>query len=552
MRRQLVLFALALGLPILAFLALVLWELSESERTRIEGDALSAARNLAAVIDRDLRATVSAAKVLALSPHLANDDLRSFREQAAIISREEGLNTVLRDAQGRQLVNARVPLGGTLPDSPDPADAQVLATGAPAVTDLLPGNVSGGAIYAIIAAAVSGLGEPRLLSVSRSVDHLRQILIEANLPPQWTIAVVDRQGVILARNNRHEDYVGQSATEDLRANTSGMSGTWNGFTIEGQPIFGAYARVPFPDWRVAIGVSTDDLNAPWRRSVQLLLMLGLATLALSFGLAMFFGWRIAMPVRALAERARALGAGAPVQRFVSPIGELNEVGDALVEASSTLQDRRKELERHASEREVVAHELNHRIKNVFAVIAGIIALSARTHPEMKGLANELRQRITALARAHDFVNPKGVSVGGQTAPVTLKGLIAQLLDPYALAGKPSFALSGDEVAVDDRSATPLALLFHELATNAVKYGALSRDGGRVEISVRQTRQQVTVIWKERGGPELTGAAQPSGFGTRLTALAVESQLGGQVERLWEADGLRCHIAIPLSAFTRVK
>ncbi|MBE7218335.1 MAG: PAS domain-containing protein [Caulobacteraceae bacterium] len=191
----------------------------------------------------------------------------------------------------------------------------------------------------------------------------------------------------------------------------------------------------------------------------------------------------------------------------------------------------------AEETDLLSHELSHRIKNIFSIIAGLIALSARREPAAKPFARDLSERIAALGRAHEFARPHSDRSRPHTGAATLHGLLAELFRPYALDDAPRVRVEGDDAAVDDRGATPLALLFHELATNAAKYGALSRPGGGVTLGVRNVDGRLVLTWRETGGPELDGDPLHEGFGSRLAALSVEQQLGGRLTRAWRREGL---------------
>ena len=203
------------------------------------------------------------------------------------------------------------------------------------------------------------------------------------------------------------------------------------------------------------------------------------------------------------------------------------------------------------ERELIAHELSHRIKNIFSVIAGLIGLSARQHPEIGDVADDLRDRILALGRAHDFVRPHSAESAprpGQGQGL-LWGILDQIFAPYRGPDGSRIHLSGADVPIDDRSATPLALLFHELATNAAKYGALSTPDGRVNLHVSREGDDVRIDWREENGP----AIQPGGtdgFGSRLMTLSVERQLGGRMLRNWQPDGLDLSLWIPARSMSR--
>ncbi len=200
------------------------------------------------------------------------------------------------------------------------------------------------------------------------------------------------------------------------------------------------------------------------------------------------------------------------------------------------------------EREVVAQELSHRIKNIFAVIGGIVSLAARSHPEAKDFAERLRGRIFALGRAHDFVRPHSRDSQPRANPTSLHALVRELLQPYRAGETDRVQFSGDDASIDDGAATPLALLFHELATNAAKYGALSRPDGHIEVVTRIEGDEYLLDWREHGGP--VPAPGNAGFGSRLISLSVEGQLRGRLERNFAEDGLRIRLVVPLASLNR--
>ncbi len=202
------------------------------------------------------------------------------------------------------------------------------------------------------------------------------------------------------------------------------------------------------------------------------------------------------------------------------------------------------------EREIISQELSHRIKNIFAVIAGLIAFSARGKPEFAGIATDLRHRINALGRAHDFVRPHSANSRPAAAQNSLHGLLQELFEPYQRIDGARLSVTGDDVQIDDRSATPLALLFHELATNATKYGALATELGTVRIAVTANDETVSLNWCEQGGPSVAKPTTPAGFGTQLIEMSAVRQLGGSVNRIWNDDGLIVDLTIPKAAFSR--
>ncbi len=203
------------------------------------------------------------------------------------------------------------------------------------------------------------------------------------------------------------------------------------------------------------------------------------------------------------------------------------------------------------EREVISQELSHRIKNIFAVILGLIGVMARDKPTLAPLTDELRERIAALGRAHDYVRPHSPKSHPGRPENSLHGLMETLFAPYQDLAARRFTITGPDVTIDDRAVTPLALFFHELATNAIKYGALSTDSGSIAITItRGDNESVELGWQERGGPAVMGPGGASGFGSRLIELSVVRQLGGSYRREWLADGLRVSASFPPASLRR--
>jgi len=192
-------------------------------------------------------------------------------------------------------------------------------------------------------------------------------------------------------------------------------------------------------------------------------------------------------------------------------------------------------------RDLLAKELSHRIKNIFAVVSGLISMSVRKRPEVKDFGEELIGTIQALGRAHDYVRPaEGKRHTG------LHGMLGDLFGPYGGGEQAKVTVRGDDVTILARAATPLALVFHELATNSAKYGALSADDGAIDLSIEDRGQTLLLRWVERGGPPPRRNPK-EGFGSRLVEMSVTGQLGGSWERRFEKDGLVCELTVSKAA-----
>ncbi|OYW47284.1 MAG: hypothetical protein B7Z08_05855 [Sphingomonadales bacterium 32-68-7] len=197
-------------------------------------------------------------------------------------------------------------------------------------------------------------------------------------------------------------------------------------------------------------------------------------------------------------------------------------------------------------RDLLTNELSHRIKNIFAVVAGLISLSARKRPEYRPFADELSSTIHALGRAHDYVRPTGQARSG-----TLHGLLGDLFEPYGIGAEARVRVSGDDARIAPRAATPLALVFHELATNSAKYGALAAVDGHVALTIADRGEALLLTWVERGcdgQPADEPARQfEDGFGSRLIEMSMTGQLGGSWQRRLGPEGLIVELTISKAA-----
>ncbi len=238
---------------------------------------------------------------------------------------------------------------------------------------------------------------------------------------------------------------------------------------------------------------------------------------------------------------------------ISMGGALITLGPLIISTTTATRNEVLDQLRYlAAEREIVSSELEHRIKNLFALVNGLISLSVRDNPEMKPLANKLRHRLVALQHAHSLIRVRNAPTGGGDR-TSLKELIGVLLRPYEGGkGHRRFAVKGDDALVDAGIVSPLALVFHELATNSTKYGALSDAEGFLEIHIRRGAEELQIDWSERA-PGLSGQPETlkGGYGSKLLDLIVKSQLRGNYSRSWSKNRMDVEITLPAKLFPSV-
>lgn len=238
-------------------------------------------------------------------------------------------------------------------------------------------------------------------------------------------------------------------------------------------------------------------------------------------------------------RQRKDGSLLDISLTVSPIRDMqgNVVGASKIARDIT---QRKRAEKH---RELLIGELSHRVKNTLATVLSIERLSLVSGYEEDPGRETFRARILALAHAHTRL------AESSWLSASLSDLIADELLPYIVPEQNNVTLAGQPVMLNPRCALSISLAFHELATNAAKYGSLSSSQGRVEVSwqVRPGDGVLEIEWNEAGGPPVIPPRR-IGFGRMLLEQALGQEIGSTVTMEFPAEGLKCTISIPRSEY----
>ncbi len=187
------------------------------------------------------------------------------------------------------------------------------------------------------------------------------------------------------------------------------------------------------------------------------------------------------------------------------------------------------------DREMLANEMSHRVKNLFAIASALTSIASRSAKTTGDMARDVTQRLHALGHAHELVRP---SLSHQKKAVHLGELLAVLLNAYDDKGSigDRIRVSVPDVLVGEASITTLALVIHELATNSLKYGALSAPNGTLDVSCTEADTEVTIKWIEKGGPVVAVPRGQAGFGSKLVNTSITGQLGGSIAFDWPPTG----------------
>jgi PAS domain S-box-containing protein len=192
--------------------------------------------------------------------------------------------------------------------------------------------------------------------------------------------------------------------------------------------------------------------------------------------------------------------------------------------------------KRAEDRQILlAEEVDHRARNVVAVVQSIMRLTRAD--TIEDYIGALDGRIGALSNAHRLL------AGSRWEGADLTRLVEEEFAPYRAAGNERVSTRGPVVLLPPATAQTIALALHELATNAAKYGALSIDAGRVDLTWQTESGKLELVWAESGGPEIA-LPDRRGYGSRAIIAGIERQLGGLVNFEWQASGLRCTLCVP--------
>jgi PAS domain S-box-containing protein len=243
-------------------------------------------------------------------------------------------------------------------------------------------------------------------------------------------------------------------------------------------------------------------------------------------------------------RRRKDGTLIDISLTVSPVRGADR---KIIGASKVARDI-SDLKRTQRQKELLMREMEHRIKNLFALAGAVVSLSVRSATTPKELAQTVGARLSALAKAH-ALTLSASSVEKVDRSTMLHNLLRTILAPFdgeTDDGRSRISIVGADLPITADAVTNFALLLHEFATNAAKYGALSVQNGTVEITISGPDDIVLLVWRERGGPRINHPIDHEGFGSLLTRTTVTGQLGGKFDRDWQPDGLCITLSIARS------
>ena len=340
----LLLFGASLVVPALLATGLLLVREARTQSEQLDRRVEQVVGDLADDIDRQLDLMVATLTVFAGSPQLATGELQALHERAAATLHPLGLELLFRDLDGQQLLNTRVPWGTALPRRQLPEiDDTVRTTLKPHFSDVLTGSVAGRPVVTLTVPVLIGGTLRGFLHMSINSERLLALMKGQQLPPEWNTGLSDRNGVIIARLLRHDDFVGTRLPEELRTQSRREAGAFRTTNIEGVETIRAATVSARSGWLVSANVPASLARATFIANLWSMAGVAIALALLALGLALLVARLIARPIQAIAGFAVMVENERIPPPLHSPVREANEVAAALRLASERLQDRSRAL-----------------------------------------------------------------------------------------------------------------------------------------------------------------------------------------------------------------
>jgi two-component sensor histidine kinase len=501
------------------------------EQAEIQRRVLQIAADLADDVDRELDRAFVTLETLATSTSLARRDLAAFHEQAGRALRRDKAGILLIDRDYQQILNTRAPFGQTLPKTADIATAQrVFETKERKVSNLFIGHVSGQHVINVEVPIMEGNEVRYALTMALNATRFENLLHGQSLESHWITGITDNNGIIIARSERHSEFVGKALPAELFEQSKEAKGAFRATSVAGEEILRASIRSKVSGWLVSATVPVSYLEASRRRGILFALSMIATAIVLGGALAYMFGTFMARPLAAAALAAEAVGASKAVEPLNSPLVEANTVTRALSVASSELKRRQE----HA---EFLMRELAHRAKNQLAVVNGMALQTAKQSGNVEEFVDHFSRRIQGLAESQDLMvqqNWRGAWLGD---------LARAQLELFA-AGN-STQIEGPPLFLNANAVQNIGFAMHELATNASKHGALSSPQGRVSVtwSGPTPDGRIHLEWTERGGPSVLPPDR-KGFGHLVITELVAQALQGSSKLEFRREGVQWTLDIP--------
>jgi two-component sensor histidine kinase len=481
-------------LPLILFAAGIVLHSYIQDRAEATERVLETVRSLRLVLDAEMQRMTGGLQVLALTDRLRDGDFEGFRDIALGFLDQYGKDGVIlvADREGHQLFSSVTRDTASLPMRNNREIVErVFSSRKPQYSNLFLGTVKKTKIVTVEVPVFRDGEVIYDISFSPPIAMFQSILDKQRPSEDWTLSLLDADGIVFGRVPNPEATVGRRATpsvlDEMQRRSEAILPT---ISLEGVPLMSGFAHSQLTGWIIGAGISEHSLVAPLWRNLAITSLIGIVLLLVGLSFAV---------------------------RMATTIARGETLQNLLVE------------------------ELNHRVKNTLAILQAIAVQTFRTASKVE--RDKFEGRLGALAEAHNLLSRE------KWQGSDLNDVVSRVLQPYLTTSTDRIRVSGPKVPLSPRRAVVLSMILHEIATNAAKYGALSNDTGSVTLDwevLREDAPQLRLIWTETGGPPVTAPVQ-RGFGSRLIERSARDQLGGEATVDFLPRGVVYSVMVSLGA-----
>ena len=590
LRWHLIGIAIGAVLPVVVFAVLLVAQLSGKERAAVERQLVSSSRMMASGIDREIVSTIRTLEVMAQSERLDRDDLEGFHAEAqrAQQTQPSWLSVLLLAPDGRQLLSSAQPWGTALGPANETGSLRQAVLGRrPVVGPLTLGHGGRWAFPVRVPVLRNGRLRYVLTAAVTSAAFSGLFVRQAPAQEEWNRTIIDHRGIVVARTRSPELFVGKPGTPPfLQQIRTAREGVMRSTTLEGIEVYTGFSRAPFCGWTAVVSARVEVLDGPGRRSMLIVVGLGLALLLLSGLGAFLFSRRIAREIGSAAAAADALAHGGHPLVQPSSVEEVARLGEALERSAELLLSRERERDEHLARAETARVQaetasrskdeflamLGHELRNPLAPIVTaleILRLRSQVPEREMGILKRQVQHLTRLV--DDLLDVSRITRGKveiRKEPVELSAAVAKgiemaspLLEQRQHELTVEVSSDGLEVHGDP---VRLSQVVANLLTNAARYtepcGHIAvrawREGEEVALSVTDDGQGLSQELLPKvfdlfvQGPRSIDRRE-GGLGIGLTLVkSLVTLHGGQVEARSDGPGKGSTFLVRLPALAR--
>ncbi len=533
---------LAIVAPFCLFLWFLAMQLQTSEAEAVDRRTLRAAQSISRAIEPVIDSMVTTVNLLSSTEELAKGDFETFHRRSQFALRNTGQFVILVDNDTNQLLNTRVDYGTSLGKISDTIGFErAIQVGQPVATDFFIGRTSGKWVFNVVKPLeFSSQSSARVLLTTMNIENVAAAVSDLQLQDGWKAIIVDGSNNALEANGSLAEI--KPSTEVLpggmaAADLSQLPSINHIDTTEAQVL--AHSRIRGTNWKAVVWGPLASAQASILKTWQMLIIGTVVLLSVCMLVVFAASKLLQRDVRRITRMAEELGAGRIVSPATTRISELDFIARALSNASYDRSNREEQLT-------IVMRELAHRTKNLISIVLAMVRQSAKNVSTPKELVAVTGNRIAGLGQSIDLLT----SADWKT--VSMTSLIESQLSKFGTIGT-NILTSGPDFHLGSDAVQNLGMAFHELATNASKYGALKTETGRIEISWQilpaESGDQLQIIWRESGGPQVSPPEKTS-FGTEILERHLSASTNGQTTIDYHEDGVVWTLTAPVSILNR--